>query len=132
MSFASAINTVLQGNAPLNALVTDSNGNVNIYSYNLPDNFPISLPSIVFTYKKEDGTHTLQERNILEEFVLYVVCLAPNSVTTETIGAAVRDLLDSYEDANLLDLIYDDEMNGLDPEKERYYKSLQYKVTYKS
>jgi len=132
MNFATNINTVLQNDTALNALITDTAGNVNIYSYDLPDNFPVNISAIVFTYKKENGEHTLQLKNVLEYYSLYIVVLAYNSEDLETIGAAVRDLLDEYSDSHIKDITYEDDLNGQDPDTERYYKTLQYSIIYKN
>lgn len=125
MSFASDINTVLQGNATLNAAVGSR-----IYSYSLPDNLDISLPSIVFNYKKESGTHTLGEDNVLEDYYLFVVLLAPDPEINETNADLVRAFLDEHSDAKIREVIFEGDSNGLDQEKERFFKSLEYKITY--
>lgn len=127
MTYASAINTLLQSNAALNTLVSSR-----IYSYHLPDNLDVSKTAIVFTYKKDEGTHTLDADNVLEDYSLFVVCVAPNTEETETIAEAVRAFVDDYEDANLLDIVYETDINGVDQEKERYYKTLEYKTVFKS
>ncbi len=125
MSFATDINTVLQGDAALNTAVSSR-----IYSYMLPDNLGVELSSIVFTYKKEGGSHVLEEDNVLEDYSLYVVILSPDSATNETISALVRTLLDDYEDDSILDMTYEGDTNGIDQDKERFFKSLEYKCTF--
>jgi hypothetical protein len=125
MSFASVINTILQGNDALNKYLDRR-----IYSYNLPDNLDISKSAIVFNYKKETGTHTLQDYNVLEDYILYVAIVAPTTEITEEIAPLVRAVLDPYDDANIRDIVFDNDQNGVDQEKERYYKILEYKVTF--
>jgi hypothetical protein len=127
MSFATSINTVLQGNTALNTAVSSR-----IYSNNLPDNLGVNLASIVFTYKKETGIHTLQDKNVLEDFALYVVIFSDDTVEIETIAALVRAFLDTYSDANLRDITFEGDSAGLDQDKERYFKVLEYKVIYQS
>lgn len=125
MSFASVINQILQGNDTLNRRL-DSR----IFSYNLPDNLDVNLPAIVFNYKKESGTHTLDENNVLEDYSLYIAIVAPTTEITEEIVPLVEAILDDYEDANIRDCVNQDDNNGVDQDKERYYKVLTYKVIY--
>lgn len=125
MSFASVINSVIQNDAAVNSAVGSR-----IYSYNLPDNLDVKLSAIVFNYKKEGGTDTLDQKNILEDFSLYVVCMAQDTEKTESVAALVRALLDNYEDSNIRDITYTGDQNGEDQDKERYYKVLEYKVIF--
>lgn len=125
MSFADAINTVLQGDTALNTYLSGR-----IFSYNFPDNLDVSLPAIVFNYKKENGTHTLDKKNVLEDYALYIAIVAPTTEITEEIVPLVEAILDDYEDANIRDCVNQDDNNGIDQDKERYYKVLTYKVIF--
>ncbi len=67
VSFATAINTLLQSDAALNAALYDSDREeTRIYAYHLPDNLGIDKSAIVFTYKKDEGIDTLEAKNVLE------------------------------------------------------------------
>lgn len=125
MNFATAINTVLQGSP---AIVAATDGH--IYGTHFPDALPISKTVIVFKYKKDDGTHTLQKKNTLENYSLSVYILSVDNVQNEDIAALVRALLDDYSGDNILDLVYEGDDEGVDHEKQRYYKTLNYKAIY--
>lgn len=126
MSFEVDINNVLQNNTALNTAL-----NNRIYSFNLPDAADISLSYLVFNYKKEDGIHTLQAKNILQNYVLYIVIISQNTVTNAEISALVLNYFDDYQDENFLDVTYNDDNNGQDQESERYFKTLEFKIIYK-
>jgi hypothetical protein len=130
MSFASSINTVLNGNSSLNSQLWNADGSTRIYAYNYPDNLDVNLSAIVFTYKKENGTHTLGAKNVLEDYSLYIVILSPDPGENETIADLVHSFLDEYQDANILDVTFDNDNNGEDQEKGRYFKVLEYKVIF--
>lgn len=130
MSFASSINTVLNGNASLNSHLLNADGTTRIYAYNYPDNLDVNLSAIVFTYKKENGTHTLGSKNVLEDYNLYIVILSPDPGENETIADLVHNFLDEYQDANILDVTFENDNNGEDQEKGRYFKILEYKVIF--
>ena len=133
MSFATAINTLLQSDASLNAVLLDpDSGETNIYAYHLPDNLGIDKTAIVFTYKKDEGVDVLEAKNVLEKYTLYVVIVSDTPVNTETTAALVHAFVDTYSDSNLLDITYEDEVNGQNDERDRYFKSLEFIIWYQS
>lgn len=133
MSFATSINTLLQSDAALNAALLDSaRGETRIYAYHLPDNLDIKKSAIVFTYKKEEGVNTLDAKNVLEKYSLYLIAVAGDPITTETISDLVHAFVDTYSDSNLLDITYEDEVNGQNEERDRYFKSLEFTIWYQS
>lgn len=132
MSFATDINTLLQSDTALNAALYDSDlGETKIYAAHLPDQFPIDKSALVFNYKKESGTHTLDAKNVLEDYALYIVLLAVTPEETETLEALVRAFVDTYSGGSLRDITYEDSSPGRDDALERYYKLLQYSIIYK-
>jgi len=133
MSFATVINTLLQSDATLNAALLDADsGETNIYAYHLPDNLDVSKTAIVFTYKKDEGVDVLEEKNVLEIYTLYLVIVAGDPADTESTAALVHSFVDTYSDSNLLDITYEDEVNGQNDERDRYFKSLEFVIWYQS
>jgi hypothetical protein len=133
MSFATSINTLLQSDTALNAALLDpDSGETNIYAYHLPDNLDVKKSAIVFTYKKDEGIDVLEAKNVLEKYTLYVVCVADSPADTETIASLVHSFVDDYSDGNLLDITYEDEVNGQNDERDRYFKSLEFIIWYQS
>lgn len=133
MSFATSINTLLQSDATLNAaLLDDDLGETRIYAYHLPNNLDVSKSAIVFTYKKDEGVDVLEAKNVLEKYTLYVIVVAGDPVSTETITALVHAFVDTHSDANLLDITYEDESNGQNEERDRYFKTLEFVIWYQS
>lgn len=133
MSFATVINTLLQSNSALNTALTDSDlGETRIYAYHLPDNLSIEKSAIVFTYKKDEGVDVLEAKNVLEKYTLYLVIVAGDPADNETIAALVHAFVDTYSDSNLLDITYEDEVNGQNDERDRYFKSLEFVIWYQS
>ena len=133
MSFASVINTLLQSDIELNQALYDSDlEETRIYAYHLPDNLEVKKTAIVFTYKKDEGIDTLDAKNVLEKYTLYLIVVAGDPVDTETISALVHNFVDTYSDANLRDITYEDEVNGQNEERDRYFKSLEFVIWYQS
>lgn len=133
MSFATSINTLLQSDASLNAALLDADsGLTNIYAYHLPDNLDVEKSAIVFTYKKDEGVDTLDAKNVLEKYTLYLIVVAGDPEDTETVAALVHAFVDTYSDSNLLDITYEDEVNGQNDERDRYFKSLEFIIWYQS
>lgn len=125
MSFPTIINNILEGSQDL-VQATDGN----IFGVHYPDALATTKTAVVFTYKKDAATHTLQKKNTLQEFNLVIWILSLDNEINENIVPIIRGLLDDYEDDNILDLIFEDEDGGVDQEKQRYYKSLIYRATY--
>ena len=125
MSFASAINAILQASPEITAATGG-----HIYGTHYPDGLPTDKTVIVFTSKRDDAVHTLQKKNTLEEYSLILWILSVDNELNDAIVPLVRDLLDDYEDAEILDLVLTDEDGGVDQEKQRYFKTLTYRATY--
>ena len=125
MSFASSINAILQASPEITAATGG-----HIYGTHYPDGLPTDQTVIVFTSKRDDAVHTLQKKNTLEEYSLILWILSVDNELNDSIVPLVRDLLDDYEDAEILDLVLTDEDGGVDQEKQRYFKTLTYRATY--
>lgn len=129
MNFATAINTLLQSNATLNTALTDSDlGETRIYAYHLPDNLGTDKSAIVFTYKKDEGVDVLEEKNVLEKYTLYLDVVSGDPTETESIATLVHNFVDTYSDSNIRDITYEDEVNGQNDERDRYFKSLEFVI----
>lgn len=133
MTFASAINTLLQSDATLNTALMDSDlGETRIYAYHLPPNLGTDKSAIVFTYKKDEGIDTLEAKNVLEKYTLYVIIVSDDPTETESIATLVHNFVDTYSDSNLRDITYEDESNGQNDERDRYFKTLEFVIWFQS
>lgn len=133
MSFATAINELLQSDIELNQALYDSDlDETRIYAYHLPDNMGIEKSAIVFTYKKDEGIDTLDAKNVLEKYTLYLIVVSGDPVNTENVSDLVHNFVDTYSDSNLRDITYEDEVNGQNEERDRYFKSLEFIIWYQS
>ena len=127
MSFATKLSTLLQADSAINSLVENR-----IFSFDYPDNLNITYSAIVFTYQRTGGTSVLEEANILEEYTVYIVILAPDTVEVDNISEVVKAYLKDYEDSNFLDIVFNGDTNGKEDDKERFFKALEYLITYKN
>jgi len=126
MSFNTDLSTLMNSDSTLNSLVSSR-----IYSNNLPDNLNPDNDAIVYNSRLTENEDCLDDYSILEYYDLFVVVLSQNSANLDTISAAIRDLLDDYSDTNIKDVLFISNTQTLDGEKERYVRSLEYRIIYK-
>lgn len=125
MSFGTTINTIISGDSGIAAIVGSG-----VFHHNYPDNYDITKSLVVFTYKLNEGISSLEEDNILEVYQLTVLCLSPETDTLDDLTTAVRACLDTYSSTNIRDVVFLGDSITLDALKERYMKSLEYRIIY--
>lgn len=125
MSFGTDIYSKLSGDTGIAAIV-----DTGVFHHNAPDNYDITKSLVVFTYKMIEGISSLEEDNILEEYQLTVLCISPDTDILDSLTAAVRSCLDTYSSTTIRDIIFLSDSITMDASKERYMKSLEYKIIY--
>lgn len=100
MSFASEIATVMNANSTINSLVDG------IYRETTSTEFNATKNWIIYTYKRENDTAVLGDKDYMREYTLYVEIYTDSGLDTETISDLVRAYLTAYSSDTIRDITY--------------------------
>ena len=126
MSFATDINTLMNANSTINALVTG------LYFQNAPDNTALSSEFVVFNYELIDDISSFDAYNEMDIYKLDIGIFGGDTVSTNNITEAFRNYLDNYQTSSFRDVRIISDERGIDGEKEQYSTILEYRIIYKS
>lgn len=126
MSFRTDINTLMNADSAINALVSSIN------FLNGPDNVNLKSDYIVYNNERIDGIGSFDAYEEMSIYKHEIAVFSDSTVNLDNITEAVRNYLDNYETTPFLDvrLISDEPANEGD--KEQYINILEYRIIYKN
>lgn len=124
MSFRTDINTLMNADSAINALVSSIN------FLQAQDNKSLTADYIVYNNELIDEISSFDAYNEYDIYKHEIIIFSASTTTLDTITAAVRAYLDNYETTPFLDvrLISDEPAN--EGEKEQYSNILEYRIIY--
>lgn len=102
-----------------------------IFAHNLPKNFDFKQPTLVLQYKLNERIRSLDGDSGLAEYELQLVIISKNTQTNAELSDVIFDILDGYEDGNVLETILVDDLNTSEDDG-LYTKTMNYRFLYQS
>jgi len=125
MSLKTEIYDLLVADSSINYWVGD-----NIYHNILPLNQDTSANSLVYMSRIATPTHTMNERDISEEYSVTIKIVGTSPVNNENINREVRRTMQAYSSANIADVMFERDIDVYDEDNDLYTESLDFTVYY--
>ncbi len=116
---------ILSGSTEISNII-----NNNIYNHHLPDNFDLEKPAIVFIINKEEGIHSLDNKNELERYTLEIIGIDNDTVELDNLISIVETVIQEFENDNIRDCTSVSITPTMDAEKGQYIKRITFNIIY--
>ena len=125
MSFATSLNTIMTGDASLNAYCDGG-----IRYENLPTNFEIVKNWIVYSFNRDTAQNCMSGNSVFSKYNLAVKIVATDTLVLETIGDRLTEYLEGTASTDAIDFSFVSDNHTLDLDKKIYMNTLQFDVLY--
>ena len=125
MSFATSLNTIMTGDASLNAYCDGG-----IRYENLPTNFEIVKNWIVYSFNRDTAQNCMSGNSVFSKYLLAVKIVSTDTLVLETIGDRVTYYLENIASNDTIDFSFVSDNHTLDLDKKIYMNTLQFDVLY--
>jgi hypothetical protein len=125
MSYGSSLNTLMTGDASLNALCTGG-----IFYENLPDNFDMTDTWIVYSYRRSEQRNCLNTKNAFTTYSVTAKIVTYDSEIMETVSDTLVSVLNGASEGGIRDIWLVADNHAVDLEKGIYMNSLEFESFY--
>lgn len=125
MSFAKEINQLIKTDTSIYTAVGG-----NIFFENIPDNFNLANPFLVYSFTKNEPIRLLSGIKILDNYTLTLKIVHKDTSKLEVATDAVIDFLDNKSHNNFSDIRFENDNRYIDLEKNLYQNELNFKIQY--
>jgi hypothetical protein len=125
MSFAKELNTLIKTNTSVYATVGG-----NIFFENIPDNFNLANPFLVYSFTKAEPVRLLSGVKVMDVYNLTLRVVHKDTANLETTTNILVDYLDNKSSGKFQDITFENDQRYIDLEKGLYQNELNFKIQY--
>lgn len=125
MSFAKDINALLRADPSLWGFVGG-----NIFYENIPDNFSLEKPFLVYSFVKGEPIKLLSGIKVLDIYTLTIKIVHKDTALLDSASLRASEYLDNISSGNIRDMEFQNDEKGVDLEKKLYQNEMTFSVHY--